>query len=118
MTSELSSLKQSVNEMKVSSREGGTSRSQNTDIQAPHSQLELLQTDTKIPQDQHFNKGKEALNRSGFTGIGINDQVIYGFDKEYTGLVWGLSSNLVIFVVSGPDWQAASQKVQNLKRGF
>lgn len=117
LTAELISLKKSVDEVKVLSRAGGTSN-QNTDTLAPHIQLGLSQTETKFSQDQLVTKGKEALNRSGFTGVGINDQVIYGFAKEYTGLVWGPSPNLIVFVVSGPDSQLADQKVQNLKRGF
>jgi len=120
LQNEINNLKQSVGAMSKLQPEGksGTLKNQNEDPQAPHIQLRWAQIDPKTPPDQYLGKGQVALERSGFTGIGKNNDLIFGFDREYTGLVWSLTPGLVVFVVSGQDWQVADKKAENLRRGF
>lgn len=73
----------------------------------------------KMSVDECVDKGKKALEDSNFTGITATELLAYGYSKEYTGVVWCNSSNeMVLFVVSGPDWQIAETKRVNLERGF
>lgn len=120
MQVEIESLKESFGAMSTSSMEGksGTSAGHNKEIQAPHIQVRWTQLDPKIQQDQYIGRAKEALGRSGFTGIERNEDVVFGFDREYTGLVKSLPSGLVMLIVSGPEWQIADKKAENLRRGL
>ena len=91
---------------------------QQDDLIAPHIQLRWEPVENLMSQDVFINKGKEALNRSRFTGTGEKTNLVYGYDREYTGLVLYVQPNLVVFIVSGPNWETADRKVENLKRGF
>ena len=116
---ELNSLKQAIAVMPA--RLGGTSvasRGETVDYKAPHIRLRSGRIDTAAVWNEYLRKGREAMDRSGFTGMGTNEGVVYGFDREYTGLTWKISSGIVLFVVAGPDWKTADTKVENLKRGF
>jgi len=109
----------SLSEKKLAQEEikGGTSSNQAIEKQAH--EIRFLAKPVKMPRDECMTKGKEALNRSGFTGIDVADEVVYGYAQEYTGAIWCYSSNdLVIFIVSGPNLQTASIKLTNLERGF
>ena len=119
LQSQIDGLKQSVGGISASNPEGkgGTPTGRTADLQAPHIQVNWSQLDPAVPQDQYMSRGKEALERSGFRGIGTSTNLTYGFDREYTGMVL-LTSGHVVFVVSGQDWQIADSKAQNLKRGF
>lgn len=73
----------------------------------------------KLPLDECISRGKEALDRSDFTGIAVADEVAYGYAREYTGVVWCSPSNeLLTFMVSGPDKESVKTKLTNLERGF
>lgn len=101
-------------------QEGKTSTAikQDIDVMAPHIQLQWKQVEVAMSRDVFINKGKEALNRSLFTGTGEKTNLVYGYDREYTGLVLYIQPNLVVFIVSGPNWETADKKVENLVRGF
>jgi hypothetical protein len=120
MQNEIDSLKQSVGAISGSNPEGksGTPTNRTNDIQAPQIQLRWSQIDPEMSQVQYISRGKEALDRGGFRGIGTNENVIYGFDREYTGMVFSVTPGKVIFVVSGLNWQVADSKAENLRRGF
>ena len=120
MQVEIDNLKRSVSSINISSMESksGTSAGPRKDAQAPHIQMRWVQVDPKIQPDQYIDRAKGALDRSGFTGIDRNGDVVFGFDREYTGLIKILPSGLVMMIVSGLDWQIADTKVENLKRGM
>jgi hypothetical protein len=119
LRSEVATLTKTVAGLTITAQDGrnGTQGNLTDALQAPHIQLRWAAVAAPA-YDEYLNKATIALTRGGFTGVGNHGDVVFGFNREYTGLVWHISPDAVIFIAAGPDWQTADKDAENLKRGF
>jgi hypothetical protein len=120
MQGEITNLKQAMSTMSAPGkrRETGTVPKQDSDVLAPHIRFVWVPVEAEMAEEQLFSKGERALNRGDFTEIEKKENLIYGYDREYIGLIAAIQPTLIMFMIAGPDWQAADRKLEKLKRGF
>ena len=102
----------------VQDGKGSGTLNQVTDPLSPHIQTRWTPVEGRPSLDERTTRGKEALGRAGFTGIGTNIDLVYGFNGEYTGMILCFSPDQAVFIVSGANWETADNKVENLRRNF
>ena len=102
----------------VQDSKGGGTLNQAIGRLSPFVQIRWTLLEARPSLDERIRRGKVALDETGFTGIETDIDLVYGFNREYTGMILCFSSDQAVFIVSGSNWEGANTKAELLKRNF
>jgi len=102
----------------VQDSKGSGTLNQVSDRLSPFVQIRWTLLEARPSLDERITRGKVALDSAGFTGIETDIDLVYGFNREYTGMILCFSPDQAVFIVSGANWEVANTKAENLKRNF